>query len=231
MRITKVIIGGALGLALLAGALSSPAAAVPLVLTFEELQNTEHVNAFYNGGTGSLGSGPGTNFGIQFSNAVAFIDSDAGGTGNFGGEPSPSTAITFLGASATTMNVAAGFDTGFSFFYSAIAAPGVVRVWSDLDGTGTLLVELDLALTPFGGAPDPTGVFSPFLPFGVTFDGIAQSVDFSGSSNQIGFDNITLGSERPIGADQAVPEPGSLLLLAAGLAGVGFLARLRAFCK
>ena len=123
MRITKVIVGGALGLALLAGALSSPAAAVPLVLTFEGLQNTEDVNAFYNGGTGSLGSGPGTNFGIQFSNAVAFIDSDAGGTGNFGGEPSPSTAITFLGASATTMNVAAGFDTGFSFFYSAIAAP------------------------------------------------------------------------------------------------------------
>ena len=231
MRITKVIVGGALGLALLAGALSSPAAAVPLVLTFEGLQNTEDVNAFYNGGTGSLGSGPGTNFGIQFSNAVAFIDSDAGGTGNFGGEPSPSTAITFLGASATTLNVAAGFDTGFSFFYSAIAAPGVVRVWSDLDGTGTLLVELDLALTPFQGAPDPTGAFSPFLPFGVTFDGIAHSVDFSGSSNQIGFDNITLGSERPIGADQAVPEPGSLLLLAAGLAGAGLLARLRAFCK
>ena len=123
MRITKVIVGGALGLALLAGALSSPAAAVPLVLTFEGLQNTEHVNAFYNGGTGSLGSGPGANFGIQVSNAVAFIDSDAGGTGNFGGEPSPSTAITFLGASATTMNVAAGFDIGFSFFYSAIAAP------------------------------------------------------------------------------------------------------------
>ena len=231
MRITKVIVGGALGLALLAGALSSPAIGVPLVLTFEGLQDAEHVNAFYNGGTGSLGSGPGTNFGIQFSNAVAFIDSDAGGTGNFGGEPSPSTAITFLGASATTMNVAAGFDIGFSFFYSAIAAPGVVRVWSDLDGTGTLLVELDLALTPFQGAPDPTGAFSPFLPFGVAFDGIAHSVDFSGSANQIGFDNITLGSERPIGAAQAIPEPGSLLLLAAGLAVVGLLAGLRAFPK
>ena len=231
MRIAKVIVGGALGLALLAGALSSPAAAVPLVLTFEGLQNTEHANAFYNGGTGSLGSGPGVNFGIQFSNAVAFIDSDAGGTGNFGGEPSPSTAITFLGAGATTMNVAAGFDTGFSFFYSAIVAPGVVRVWSDLDGTGTLLVELDLALTPFQGAPDPTGAFSPFLPFGVTFDGIAHSVDFSGSANQIGFDNITLGSERPIGAAQAIPEPGSLLLLAGGLAVVGLLAGLRAFPK
>lgn len=231
MIISKTIVGGGVALALAVAGVASPACAVPVVLTFEGLQNSEWVDQFYDGGTGHLGSGPGSNFGIRFSNAVAFIDSDAGGTGNFGGEPSPSTAITFLGASATTMNVAAGFDTGFSFFYSAIAAPGVVRVWSDLDGTGTLLVELDLALTPFQGAPDPTGAFSPFLPFGVTFDGIARSVDFSGSSNQIGFDNITLGSERPIGAAQAVPEPGSLLLLAAGLAGVGLLARLRAFCK
>ena len=89
MRITKVIVGGALGLALLAEALSSPAAAVPLVLTFEGLQNTEHVNQFYNGGTGSLGSGPGTNFGIQFSNAVAFIDSDAGGRAISAASPRP----------------------------------------------------------------------------------------------------------------------------------------------
>jgi hypothetical protein len=232
MKISKAMFGGVLSLALLVAGISSPAFAVPLVLTFEGLQDNESVDQFYNGGTGSLGSGPGTNFGIGFSNAVSFIDADAGGTGNFGGEPSPSTAITFLGASATTMNVAAGFDTGFSFFYTAIVAPGVIRVWSDLDGTGSLLAELDLPVTPFEGAPDPTGVFSPFLPFGVAFDGIAHSVDFSGTANQIGFDNITLGAERPIGPDQAVPEPGSLLLLSAGLAAAGFLAKRRLqFCK
>jgi hypothetical protein len=232
MKISKAMFGGVLSLALLVTGISSPAFAVPLVLTFEGLQDNESVNQFYNGGTGSLGSGPGTNFGIGFSNAVAFIDADAGGSGNFGGEPSPSTAITFLGASATTMNVAAGFDTGFSFFYTAIVAPGVIRVWSDLDGTGSLLAELDLPVTPFEGAPDPTGVFSPFLPFGVAFDGIAHSVDFSGTANQIGFDNITLGAERPIGPNQAVPEPGSLLLLSAGLAAAGFLAKRRLqFCK
>jgi hypothetical protein len=232
MKISKAMIGGVLGLALVLVGISSPAFAVPLVLTFEGLQNFESVDQFYNGGTGSLGSGPNTNFGIQFSNAVAFIDADAGGTGNFGGEPSPSTAITFLGAGSTTMNVAAGFDTGFSFFYSAVIAPGVIRVWSDLDGTGSLLAELDLPLTPFEGAPDPNGAFSPFLSFGLAFDGLAHSVDFSGTANQIGFDNITLGSERPIGPDQAVPEPGSLLLLSAGLAGAAFLAGRRArSCK
>ena len=228
MTFSKAAIGGVLSLAVMMAGMAGPAVAVPVVLTFEGLLDSEGVDQFYDGGTGSLGSGPGTNFGIQFSNAVAFIDSDAGGTGNFGGEPSPSTAITFLGASATTMNVAAGFDTGFSFFYSAIVAPGVIRVWSDLDGTGTLLAELDLPLTPFGGAMDPTGAFSPFLTFGVAFDGIAYSVDFAGTANQIGFDNVTLGSERPIGLDRAVPLPGSLLLLGAGLAGAGFLTRARA---
>ncbi len=227
MTFSKAAICGVLSLAVMIAGMAGPAVAVPVVLTFEGLLDGEGVNQFYDGGTGSLGSGPGTNFGIQFSNAVAFIDSDAGGTGNFGGEPSPSTAITFLGPSATTMNVAAGFDTGFSFFYSAIVAPGAIRVWSGLDGTGALLAELDLPLTPFGGAMDPTGVFSPFLAFGVAFDGIAHSVDFAGTANQLGFDNITLGSERPIGPDRAVPLPGSLLLLAAGLAGAGFLARTR----
>jgi hypothetical protein len=227
MKISKAMIGGVLGLALVLVGVSSPAFAGPLVLTFEGLQNFESVDQFYNGGTGSLGSGPNTNFGIQFSNAVAFIDADAGGTGNFGGEPSPSTAITFLGAGSTTMNVAAGFDTGFSFYYSAIVAPGVVRVWSDLNGTGTILAELALPLTPASGAMDPTGQFSPFLPFGVAFDGIAHSVDFSGTADQIGFDNVTLGAERPLGPDQAAPVPGSLLLLGAGLAAAGLVARRR----
>src|SRR5258705_13892527 len=129
MKISKTMIGGVLGLGLVLVGISSPAFAGPLVLCFEGLQNFESVDQFYNGGTGSLGSGPNTNFGIQFSNAVAFIDADAGGTGNFGGEPSPSTAITFLGAGSTTMNVAAGVGTGVSFLFSAGVGPGGGRGW------------------------------------------------------------------------------------------------------
>ncbi|HIK56703.1 MAG TPA: PTPA-CTERM sorting domain-containing protein, partial [Synechococcales cyanobacterium M55_K2018_004] len=146
------------------------------------------------------------------------IDADAGGNGNFGGEPSPSTVLFFLEDQAAVMNVAAGFDTGFSFYYSAINLPGFIRVFDGLNGTGNLLARLDLPLTPFNGAPDPTGQFSPFVPIGVRFDGIARSVDFGGSVNQIGFDNITLGSATP-GNGNGVPIPTPALL--PGLIGMG----------
>ena len=220
----KRIIGGGLGLALSAMIVTSPAMADTIVLTFEGLQNAEGVNDFYNGGTGSFGSGPGSNVGIRFTNAFAFVDGDAGGSGNFGGEPSPSTAITFLGADSTVMNVAAGFDTGFSFYYTSPFALGSVTVWDGLDATGNVLATLTLGLTPDSGAPDPTGQFSPFVPFGVSFIGIARSVDFSGTANQIGFDDITLGSATP-GPSRGVPEPGSLVLLAAGALGAGVVRR------
>jgi len=189
--------------------------AAPIVLTFEGLQDMEPVGNFYLGGSGGFGSGPGPNLGVDFNaNALALIDSDAGGNGNFGGEPSPDTALFFLEGTAI-LNLAAGFDTGLSFYYAAVNIPGFVNVYAGLNGTGALLATLDLPLTDFNGAPDPTGFFSPFFPIGVGFTGTAHSVDFGGSVDEIGFDNITFGSITP---GSAVPEPGTYLLLASGVA-------------
>lgn len=196
-----------------------------VVLTFEGLGDQEAVNAFYAGGTGGNGSGPGPNYGITFtSNSLSIIDADAGGTGNFGGEPSPDTVLFFLTGAAATMNAPGGFTTGFSFYYSAINNPGQIRVYDGLDASGNLLATLDLPLTPFGGAPDPSGQFSPLVPIGVAFAGTARSVDFGGTVNQVAFDDITLGTDTPGGPPPQPVEPiPTPLLSPGGLAALGGL--------
>jgi hypothetical protein len=53
----------------------------------------------------------------------------------------------------------------------------------------------------------------------VTFSGTAESVDFSASAENVGFDNVTLGSATPGGGTTPTPEPATLLLLAVGSLG------------
>jgi len=188
-----------------------------VVLTFEGIGDRQPVENFYD-------TAP-QDFGIVFSdNAEAIIDVDAGGTGNFGGEPSPDTVLFFATGNAATMNVSNGFDTGFSFFYSAIGDPGFITVYDGLNSTGNVLATLGLPTTPSNGAPDPTGEFSPFFPIGVSFTGTARSVDFGGNANFIGFDNITLSSATPDPTTGTpVPEPSSTLsLLVLGALGAGY---------
>ena len=116
------------------------------------------------------------------------------------------------------MNVAAGFDTGFSFFYTSPAFVGSVTVWDGLDSTGNILGTLTLNMTNANCSGDPTGVpFCAWLPIGINFSGIAHSVDFSGTANQIGFDNITLGAAIPGNGGIPVPEPAGLGMMMLGL--------------
>ena len=208
---------------ILAGAASATNAAV-VVLTFEGIGNQASINDFYNGGTDSVGNS-GTNYGINFSSAsLGLIDADAGGGGNFANEPSADTIAFFLSGSAATMNVAAGFTTGFSFFYSAFQ-DAFVTVYDGLNGTGNVLATLSL-LTNFnngGCVGDPNGQACHWDPVGVSFLGTAMSVDFGGVANQAGFDNITLGAATPGG----VPEPASWAMLIAGFGLVGAAARRR----
>lgn len=210
-----------LAVGLITAMLAVPSAqAAPVVLTFEGATDLASVNNFYNGGTDSAGAS-GTNYGINFSStSLALVDADVGGSGNIANEPSGQTVL-FFNSSAATMNVAAGFNTGFSFFYAATSA-GFVKVYDGLNGSGNVLATLNLAPNLGSCAGDPTGTYCTWTPVGVSFAGTARSVDFGGAANFIAFDDITLGAKDPGGT---VPEPGTLGLL--GLAGLGFAAMRR----
>lgn len=221
-----------LSIAVAATALSvlSPqiANADPIVLTFEGLNSSSNESPlnYYNGGAGSLGTTGGTNYGISFSGntITGCTNPNPCANTNSAGNPSGSNIIFFLSGAQSTMNVAAGFDTGFSFFYSAVNVPGVVKVYSGLNSTGTLLATLNLPITPTGGTGCLGAAFCPYVNFGVTFAGTAMSVDFAGTDNQIAFDNITLGSAT---AGGAVPEPATWAMMLVGFGAIGGALRRR----
>jgi len=208
-------------LAALALAACIPAASAVVVLDFEGIPNQTAVGNFYNGGAG-------TNYGVSFSPAtLALIDADAGGGGNFANEPSPNTIMFFLQANNAFVNVAAGFTTGFSFFYTSSTAASV-NVYDGENGTGNLLATLNLsAQHTVNCTGDPSGTFCNWTAIGVTFAGTAKSINFGGTANQTGFDDITFGSATPGNGNGNVPEPGTLALLAVSLVGAGFAARRR----
>ena len=180
-----------------------------ITLTFEGLKDGEYVNNYYNGGYGLLpdpttgspganGSGPGPNYGITFGlDSLALVSSTAGRSGNFTGNPSGSTVVFFLTGTGVVMNVANGFQNGFSFYYSAELA-GTVQVYDGLNATGNLLATISLpANVNSDNCPATAASGLPYCYWqqsNNSFSGTAKSVNFGGSADYIGFDNITIGS-------------------------------------
>jgi hypothetical protein len=180
------------------------------VLTFEGLKNFEQVDNYYNGGTGSLGSGPGPNFGITFSPyALAYIPGEqTGKITPFPGDPSPPTVLlTFNTANpfgagyptSITMDASNGFSNGLVFYDIAIGRIGTVSIWSGADGDGTMLAQQSLPITP-AAFTGPTTVL---------FEGTAHSVVFTGGNDQLALDNISFLT--------SVPEPSTMSSMLFGL--------------
>ena len=95
-------------------------------------------------------------------------------------------------------------------------------MWSGLGATGSLLGSLNLTAQGFNNCVgDPNGSFCNWTAVGLSFAGTAQSIDFGGTANQTGFDDITFGSSTP----GNVPEPALVALLGLGFAGMAFAKR------
>jgi len=203
--------------ALAALSISVQAQAAVIVLDFEGVGDGVAVGDYYNGGAG-------TNYGASFSPAtLALVDADAGGSGNFANEPSSDTIMFFVDANNAILNFAAGFTTGFSFFYTSSTAASV-NVYDGLDGTGNLVGSLNLtAQFTDNCSGDPNGGYCNWTAVGVAFAGTAKSIDFGGTASQTGFDDITFGSSTP----GAVPEPSAWALMLLGFGGLGGMLRSR----
>ena len=119
------------------------------------------------------------------------------------------------------MNVANGFTTGLSFYYSSEHGAGAY-IYTGLDATGTILATLDLPGNNeggggFGGADCFFTAYCPYTAIGIAFAGTAYSVDFVPITGDIAVADINLGVS-------SVPAPSTLSLLATGLGLMALLA-------
>lgn len=220
---------------LVLGMVVSSVASATIVMNFDDMPNAtngEFVGNFYNGGCGSAYSGglvdcSGPNYGVVWTGGAVAGGAPAGLFSNTSNEPSGPNVMGPVSGSGTDsfMNVAGGFDTGFSFYYAAAYQGGTITVYSGLDGSGSVLATLNLPVT--GSDCDGLTGFSCWDPFGVTFSGVAMSANFSGAEGQIVFDNITLGSSTPGGGGTPVPEPAALGMFGLGVLLIGLFAGMR----
>jgi hypothetical protein len=164
------------------------------VVNFGSLKNLEFIDQFYNGGKGSLGSGPGPNFGLQFTaNAQAIISASQGGSGNFINNPGGEPVMFFQTGNTVTITATNGVNTAVWFYYSVLQT-GRATVYSGPNGTGNILASVTL---PPNNSGCNTYKLCVWTTVAVPLNTNAGSMSFAGVPDYLAIGPIHLGSAIP----------------------------------
>jgi hypothetical protein len=170
------------------------------IVSFGGLKNLEFVDQYYNGGTGSLGSGPGPNYGLEFTaNAQAIVSASKGGSGNFIHNPGGYPVMFFQTGNAVTMTATNGVGVALWFYYSALQT-GKATVYAGPSGTGTILASITLPPNNSGCTTYKLCVWSAV---GVPLSTTAGSITFAGVADYLAIGTIHRGSATgtaPVGS-------------------------------
>ncbi|HZF79533.1 MAG TPA: PEP-CTERM sorting domain-containing protein [Rubrivivax sp.] len=184
---------------------ATPAYAVVINVDFETPTSFASIDRHYAGGTDSEGVA-GADLGVTFGLDALALRNDAAGP-YFSNAPSPLGVMTAVGGDSA-MNVALGFTTLALQYSSAASIFNGVQLWSGLNGSGSLLASLPLAANAQAGGCSDSRLCN-FSGLSAASFGIARSVTFGNAAANAVFDNISV---------TVVPEPGSALLMALGVA-------------
>jgi hypothetical protein len=164
------------------------------VVNFGGLKNLEFIDQFYDGGKGSLGSGPGPNFGLQFTaNAQTIISASKGGSGNFINNPGGAPVMFFQTGNTVTMTATNGVGIAVWFYYSALQ-PGTATVYAGPNATGSILASVTLPPNNSGCNTYKLCVWSPVA---VPLNTTAGSISFAGVPDYLAIGPVHLGSAIP----------------------------------
>jgi Bacterial Ig-like domain (group 3) len=164
------------------------------VVNFGGLKNLEFIDQFYDGGKGSLGSGPGPNLGLQFTaNVQTIISASKGGSGNFINNPGGAPVMFFQTGNTVTMTATNGVGIAVWLYYSALQT-GSATVYAGPDGTGTILASITLPPNNSGCNTYKLCVWSPVA---VPLNTTAGSISFAGVPDYLAIGPVHLGSAIP----------------------------------
>jgi hypothetical protein len=163
--------------------------AVPVLLSFVGLQQGEFVLNYYNGGQGSRGSGPGSNYGIRF-----FNDTPVYYYYNGSGSPSPGVIALVQGDNQMIIDLLQP-ARALSYYYSSTVNV-TLYAYSGPGGSGTLLGTNSFAANTSGPYGDYYRIWTPR---NWVWNQSARSIVAIGSGNYWGIDDLVFDLVCPGG--------------------------------